>query len=574
WMDVKIGDWVVTPRTGKPVEVNALWYNALCILADFARLMDSDPTLYDTTARRVRESFSKFWHKGYCFDVIGGPGGNDAALRPNQLIAVSLLHSLLTPEQQRAIVDVCERRLLTPRGLRSLDRDDPAYIARYGGDRAHRDPAYHQGTVWSWLIGPFVEAHLRVYGDKARARAYLLPVLGNLDEAVVGSISEIFDAEPPHYPRGAFAQAWAVAGDSAGVAARSRVIGQLRCRSGFFICSALEDPPGDFLPEQPTRDQGEAEQPHPRRDTEGQEQAGTQARIADPAREQALITGETQRSEIRQGVVDQHGEGAERPGRADIADKHQRRDETAHHDNGSVRCRAAGIQLTDDGRHIAAAAHRQQNTRQPQDQIQQHAEHGCDRADGHNLRCDAQVKVLRGNFQRRGVSFSHIGEVARAEDANGNYSDRDIQHHRRDEGCDDGAWDGAAWLADLFTQCGDAPVAGIGDKHQGAGVQDRLGNILKFAVALAINEERREVRAVKTGGQPRDDKKSQCAEGDGDDQGVSGIRTPDATEDDQRESEDGSQGQWDNQAGIAVQGFEQVACKTKRGCRCGGALCQ
>lgn len=211
WMDVKIADWVVTPRTGKPVEVNALWHNALCSMVDFARLLDSDPSFYDLAAQRVRENFGKFWNEAFCYDVIGGPGGKDAALRPNQLIAVSLPNPLLTPEQQKAVVDLCERRLLTPRGLRSLDRDDPNYIARYGGDRAHRDPAYHQGTVWSWLIGPFVEAHLRVYGDKARARAYLLPVLENLDEAVVGSISEIFDAEPPHHPRGAFAQAWAVA---------------------------------------------------------------------------------------------------------------------------------------------------------------------------------------------------------------------------------------------------------------------------------------------------------------------------------------------------------------------------
>ncbi len=211
WMDVKINDWVVTPRTGKAVDVNALWHNALCIMAEFARLLGVPDGEYVIAAAKVKKNFDSFWFDGYCYDVIGGPNGKDASLRPNQLIAVSLGGNLLTEAQQRAVVEACENRLLTPRGLRSLDRDHPSYVSRYGGNRATRDAAYHQGTVWNWLIGPFVEAHLRVYGDKAKARSLLLPVIENLREGVVGNINEVFDADAPHNPRGAFAQAWSVA---------------------------------------------------------------------------------------------------------------------------------------------------------------------------------------------------------------------------------------------------------------------------------------------------------------------------------------------------------------------------
>ena len=219
WMDVKIDDWVVTPRTGKAVEINALWYNALRIMQDFATDLDEDPGAYADLAGRVRESFGRFWDAGmgYCYDVIDGPPlgdgphGHDLSLRPNQLLAVSLPHSPLTPEQQRSVVDTCARHLLTAHGLRSLSPDDKAYAGQYGGDRRKRDAAYHQGTVWGWLIGPFVSAHLRVYQDKAAARAYLEPLLRHLVDHGIGSVSEIFEGDAPFAPRGCIAQAWSVA---------------------------------------------------------------------------------------------------------------------------------------------------------------------------------------------------------------------------------------------------------------------------------------------------------------------------------------------------------------------------
>ena len=212
WMDAKVGDWVVTPRIGKPVEINALWHNALRLMADFAhRLNEPDP--YTAMADRAQAGFDKFWYGagGYCYDLIGGPDGDDASLRPNQLFAVSLPHSPLTAPQQKAVVDVCARHLLTSHGLRSLAPNHPSYVGRYGGDQRQRDGAYHQGTVWSWLIGPFVSAHLRVYRDPATARSFLEPFFQHLDDHGVGSISEIFDGDPPFTPRGCIAQAWGVA---------------------------------------------------------------------------------------------------------------------------------------------------------------------------------------------------------------------------------------------------------------------------------------------------------------------------------------------------------------------------
>jgi len=155
----------------------------------------------------------RFWNEaaGYCYDVLDGPDGHDAALRPNQLLAVSLPYSPLNVQQQRAVVDICARHLLTSHGLRSLAPDDPAYIGHYGGDQRQRDGAYHQGTVWGWLIGPFVSAHLRVYDDPALARSYLLPLMHHLSAHGVGNLSEIFDGDPPYTPRGCIAQAWTVA---------------------------------------------------------------------------------------------------------------------------------------------------------------------------------------------------------------------------------------------------------------------------------------------------------------------------------------------------------------------------
>ncbi len=213
WMDAKVGDWVVTPRMGKPVEINALWYNALRIMTDFARSLGVSAQIYQRLADQVETSFARFWNAttGCCYDLLDGPNGDDPALRPNQLFAVSLHHSLLNETQQRAIVDVCAHYLLTSLGLRSLAPDDEDYIGHYGGDQHLRDAAYHQGTVWGWLIGPFVQAHLHVYRDPILARSYLQPLIRHLSDHGIGSVSEIFDGDPPFTPRGCIAQAWSVA---------------------------------------------------------------------------------------------------------------------------------------------------------------------------------------------------------------------------------------------------------------------------------------------------------------------------------------------------------------------------
>lgn len=213
WMDVKIEDWVVTPRTGKPVEINALWFNALRAMVDFARRLGETPETFERLAARVQASFPKFWNtaRGYCFDVIDGPIGDEATLRPNQLFAVSLPHSPLTLDQQRGVVTACAQQLLTSHGLRTLPPNDPNYHPHYNGDRVTRDTAYHQGTVWPWLIGPFVSAHYRVFQDKAAAHSFLAPLLTHLADHGLGSISEVCDAEPPHTPHACIAQAWSVA---------------------------------------------------------------------------------------------------------------------------------------------------------------------------------------------------------------------------------------------------------------------------------------------------------------------------------------------------------------------------
>jgi predicted glycogen debranching enzyme len=219
WMDAKVGDWVVTPRIGKPIEINALWHHALCVMAQFADRLGESTSDFKIAAEQVRRSFFKFWNEetGYCFDVIDGPNGNEACLRPNQLFAISIPANnkdepaLLNYDQQRAIVNACARHLLTSYGLRSLAPFDPAYIGHYGGDARQRDGAYHQGTVWGWLIGPFVVASLKTGGDAETARTYLFPLLDHLSAHGLGSISEIFDGEPPFTPRGCIAQAWSVA---------------------------------------------------------------------------------------------------------------------------------------------------------------------------------------------------------------------------------------------------------------------------------------------------------------------------------------------------------------------------
>lgn len=213
WMDAKVDDWVVTSRIGKPIEINALWHNALHVMCDFAQELEIDATEYEALAERAKAGFGRFWNeeKGYCFDVLDGPGGAEDRLRPNQLLAVSLPHSPLDAIKQKSVVDACARHLLTPHGLRTLSPTDKDYIGHYGGDQRRRDSAYHQGTVWGWLIGPFVTAHLRVYRQPKLARSYLLALLHQLADHGVGSISEIFDGDPPFSPRGCIAQAWSVA---------------------------------------------------------------------------------------------------------------------------------------------------------------------------------------------------------------------------------------------------------------------------------------------------------------------------------------------------------------------------
>jgi predicted glycogen debranching enzyme len=213
WMDAKVGDWVVTPRTGKPVEINALWYNALRIMAQFARQLGKSYQEYDAIGDRTLARFDRFWNSdlGYCYDVLDGPNGNDPSLRPNQIFAVSLPESPLPSVKQKGVVDACGQWLLTSYGLRSLTPTHPDYQGHYGGDTRQRDGAYHQGTVWGWLLGPFACAHLRVYNNPALARQFLEPIADHLSAHGIGSISEIFDGDAPMTPRGCFAQAWSVA---------------------------------------------------------------------------------------------------------------------------------------------------------------------------------------------------------------------------------------------------------------------------------------------------------------------------------------------------------------------------
>jgi predicted glycogen debranching enzyme len=217
WMDAKVGDWVVTPRRGKAVELNALWYNALCLLAGWLNEEGAAAAAQSLQAHaaRARQAFNeRFWYAagGYLYDVIDGEQGDDTACRPNQLFAFSLDYPVLDQQRWKLVLDTVSGRLLTPVGLRSLAPGHPDYKAKYDGDLRARDAAYHQGTVWAWLIGPFVDAWLRVHpGDLAGARQYLQGFEPHLNEACLGSISEIFDAEAPFAPRGCAAQAWSVA---------------------------------------------------------------------------------------------------------------------------------------------------------------------------------------------------------------------------------------------------------------------------------------------------------------------------------------------------------------------------
>jgi len=213
WMDATVGGRAVTPRVGKAVEINALWYNALRVMEALAEIAGKPAGEWRDMAARTARGFARFWNDdaGCCYDVLDGPAGHEAAVRPNQLFAVSLPASPLPPDQQRRVVDVCARQLLTSFGLRSLAPSDPAYRGRYGRAPAERDGAYHQGTAWGWLLGPFALAHLRVYDDPEAALRFLGPMAHQVADYGVGSIAEIFDGDPPFEPRGCVAQAWSVA---------------------------------------------------------------------------------------------------------------------------------------------------------------------------------------------------------------------------------------------------------------------------------------------------------------------------------------------------------------------------
>jgi len=219
WMDAKVGDWVVTPRRGKPVEIQALWYNALCIMENLARKFADEPSQkrYRNMATVASWSFNRlFWNEnaGCLYDVTNG-APPDPSIRPNQIFAVSLTHSMLSPERAKSVVEKVQEHLLTPYGLRSLASTDPQYRGRYTGSPVERDGAYHQGTVWPWLLGPFVTAYVKVNGGSGTARRqaseWLEPLRGHLTDGGLGHISEIFDGDAPQRPRGCIAQAWSVA---------------------------------------------------------------------------------------------------------------------------------------------------------------------------------------------------------------------------------------------------------------------------------------------------------------------------------------------------------------------------
>jgi predicted glycogen debranching enzyme len=219
WMDAKIGDWVVTPRSGKPVEIQALWYNALRIMEDLAVRFEDEQRRkqYSGLASLASETFNRiFWNSDLqCLYDVVNDDRRDGSIRPNQIFAVSLHYSMLSAERARAVLEIVERELLTPVGLRTLSSADPQYQGTYQGDQLSRDSAYHQGTVWPWLLGPFISAYVKVNGrsahSRSRARDVLQGIEKSLTEAGVGQLSEIFDGDLPHYPRGCFAQAWSVA---------------------------------------------------------------------------------------------------------------------------------------------------------------------------------------------------------------------------------------------------------------------------------------------------------------------------------------------------------------------------
>ncbi|HMV50465.1 MAG TPA: amylo-alpha-1,6-glucosidase [Blastocatellia bacterium] len=218
WMDAKVGDWVVTPRIGKPVEIQALWFNALRVMAELAEKFDdrANAARFAAMADKAQASFNQqFWNEaaGCLYDVVDGEL-RDGSIRPNQILAVSLHHSIVDESRAQQIVAVVQRELLTPYGLRSLSPHDPQYIGECNGDMRSRDGAYHQGTVWGWLIGPFITAYRKANGNTDAAhlqtRQWINGFLSHLSEAGLGQVSEIFDGDAPHTPRGCVAQAWSV----------------------------------------------------------------------------------------------------------------------------------------------------------------------------------------------------------------------------------------------------------------------------------------------------------------------------------------------------------------------------
>lgn len=222
WMDAKIGEWAVTPRAGKACEVNALWYNALKTASYLGTLLGEDISSYEALASGVASNFEgAFWNPetDCLFDLIyrdeTGNQIKDPAIRPNQIFAVSLPYTMLSPEKEKAIVDRVEKDLLTPFGLKSLSNDHPLYKGQYRGDAMNRDTAYHNGTVWPWLLGAYVKAYLKIHGNSNSSLEYMRALLegfdSHLDTAGIGTISEVFDGDYPHSPGGTIAQAWNVA---------------------------------------------------------------------------------------------------------------------------------------------------------------------------------------------------------------------------------------------------------------------------------------------------------------------------------------------------------------------------
>lgn len=216
WMDARIGDWVVTPRMGKPVEIEALWYNMLKMFAELLEMngQENDAAIVNKSALKVKESFvDKFWYSdgNYLYDVIDESGKPGTSLRPNQLFAISLPFALLEGERADAVLQIVTEKLYTPVGLRSLSPDDESYIGIYSGDPYKRDSSYHQGTVWSWLLGPYIDALVKIKGHGPEAKGIIDVFKQHLKQACIGSIPEIFDGDAPHHPKGCVAQAWGVA---------------------------------------------------------------------------------------------------------------------------------------------------------------------------------------------------------------------------------------------------------------------------------------------------------------------------------------------------------------------------